>query len=78
MTMRFPTPSWLLGYITAYNNELSDSVEFGGDASKGLDDSAPVGWAVTYCQDHPSENVAKAAQAMLVALLQRRQGKPWP
>jgi hypothetical protein len=70
--------SWLHGYLTAYNNELSDSIDLGGDASKGLEDGAPIAWAMTYCEDHPTETVAKAAQAMLAALLRRRAGKPWP
>ncbi len=57
--------SWINGYLTAY----SFWVEHGlGPVSKGADPTGARVWIDNYCQEHPLERIADAAEQLIVAI----------
>jgi hypothetical protein len=58
--------SWVLGYVTSVNaNLLSVNRDVTGDAAP----DALFTWIDNYCAAHPLDSLARAASAMLDALL---------
>ncbi len=59
--------TWVLGYITAYNEYLATS----GNVAAGTDSDGIAAWIDTYCAAHPQDDLAHAARALIEDLRAR-------
>ncbi len=57
--------SWVQGYLTAYNNFVFD----GQDLASGVDSATIRRWLNNHCRNHPGDDFAGAANALVNALL---------
>jgi len=64
--------SWLLGYITSINANL---LSVDQDVTKGATPDSLFDWVDGYCAAHPLDSLARAAGAMLDALLVKNKTK---
>lgn len=73
-TTRFDSElSWIAGFVSASNGELSDMMAKRNatmDLLKGADASALEKWLVNYCQENPSKNLSSAGNALTQSLLE--------
>ena len=59
--------SWIQGYLTAYNNFVFS----GRDVTAGVDSRTLRDWLDAHCKNHPDDDLAGAANALVNALLER-------
>ena len=58
--------SWLLGYVTSVNANL---LSVNQDVTGGATPDALYSWIDNYCATHPLDSLARAASAMIDAML---------
>jgi hypothetical protein len=59
--------SWVQGFLTAINLFADET----HDVTRGIDSDGLVSWIDNFCQQHPLENIAFAAQQLLSELKSR-------
>jgi hypothetical protein len=59
--------SWVQGFLTAYNVFTEGT----HDVTRGVDSDGLAGWIDNYCQQHPLDNLAAAAQQLTTELISR-------
>jgi hypothetical protein len=61
--------SWVLGFVSAYNVYGPDS---SGNLTAGTDSNGLFAWVDNYCQTHPLDSLAQAADQLVITLRLRR------
>jgi len=64
--------SWVLGYITSINANL---LSVSRDVTGGVEPDALYSWIDNYCATHPLDSVARAASAMVDAMIVKNKAK---
>jgi len=64
--------SWVLGYITSINANL---LSVSQDVTGGVEPDALYSWIDNYCASHPLDSVARAASAMVDAMIVKNKAK---
>ena len=64
--------SWVLGYVTSVNANL---LSVNQDVTGGAEPDALFSWIDNYCAAHPLDSLARAASAMIDALLVKNKAK---
>lgn len=70
--------AWLRGFITAHNFIGGGTGVWSNNLTQGTDYEGIMGWVDNYCAQHPLDNIADAAQALVVELNERAKGAPVP
>jgi hypothetical protein len=64
---------WLLGYLSAVNAYLPGA---DGNVTEGRANVSVLDWMKLWCRNHPLDQTAMAANALLAELVSRRAGQP--
>jgi len=60
--------SWVNGFLSAYN---ALGPNRNGDIGQGIDHTRRMAWIDSYCQSHPSADIASATTALIADLRHR-------
>jgi hypothetical protein len=64
-----PMASWVLGYLTAYNQMVWKG---GSNIAAGTDTDGIEAWLDAYCRQHPLDNISAATEALTIDFVRRR------